>query len=620
MTIEINPISGGGGGSVDSVNGQTGAVLLTTTNIPEGSNLYFTAARAQDLALAFSENIDPDGSSSNRNYLSTNLVPVADSSTSNINLLSLSISNSTEFPVNGFFVTQASATVDGSADQGFMGALQQTLTFGDGSSTQTLDQSYGTAYSLAIRSNATVNSVNVLSANTSMEAGSHFGSYRVYNDFSSLSDGDSFNGISFSPVINSLTSGYNSYSDTANMGDVGTQVTGFYFAPTIADVTNGITGIQLAFHASSANGCSSFDDASTITTQDNNFYGFNFHPVIGTSSGCIGINVNPTITSGTSYNGITHSPTIADLVNYGQGFYDGAHITTADNYTSMSLGPTIGSMSGYYNGLQCSPTIVGSTGFSAVGISVSMQNVTGFDAEQIHAIQTSGGRVSFDNGQIGGSYTLPVSDGGGNPTPVNAFNVNLTAAAGSTTANVDRFGFGPIMNLAMGAGATATSGPLGVGVSSLGMVDLLQLETGASIDHVTGSFVALVAPSGDGHIGNITGYRTVGARFGGTTTLDNFYGYFYDEPVGPWATTAWAFYCATSSAENWLAGHLKIGGTAGSTDRVTNSSCALEIEGGALRLANLTTAERDALTALPGMMIFNTDTSLTSFYNGAAWV
>jgi len=35
------------GGNVDSVNGQTGVVVLTTTNIAEGTNLYFTDARVE---------------------------------------------------------------------------------------------------------------------------------------------------------------------------------------------------------------------------------------------------------------------------------------------------------------------------------------------------------------------------------------------------------------------------------------------------------------------------------------------------------------------------------------------------------------------------------------------
>ena len=38
--------------AVSSVNGQTGAVSLTTTNISEGSNLYFTDERAQDAVAA----------------------------------------------------------------------------------------------------------------------------------------------------------------------------------------------------------------------------------------------------------------------------------------------------------------------------------------------------------------------------------------------------------------------------------------------------------------------------------------------------------------------------------------------------------------------------------------
>jgi hypothetical protein len=46
IIVEVAEPGGGGGGAVDSVNGQTGAVVLTTTNINEGSNLYFTTARA----------------------------------------------------------------------------------------------------------------------------------------------------------------------------------------------------------------------------------------------------------------------------------------------------------------------------------------------------------------------------------------------------------------------------------------------------------------------------------------------------------------------------------------------------------------------------------------------
>lgn len=54
-TDPLNPVistSGGGGGAVDSVNGQTGVVVLDTDDIAEGAtNLYFTAARVRATVL-----------------------------------------------------------------------------------------------------------------------------------------------------------------------------------------------------------------------------------------------------------------------------------------------------------------------------------------------------------------------------------------------------------------------------------------------------------------------------------------------------------------------------------------------------------------------------------------
>ena len=46
--MEFATVSGGAG-AVDSVNGQTGVISLTTSDISEGTNLYFTNARAQVL-------------------------------------------------------------------------------------------------------------------------------------------------------------------------------------------------------------------------------------------------------------------------------------------------------------------------------------------------------------------------------------------------------------------------------------------------------------------------------------------------------------------------------------------------------------------------------------------
>lgn len=48
--MPINIQNPGEGGAVDSVNGQLGTVVLTTTDVAEGSNLYYTDARVKTLA------------------------------------------------------------------------------------------------------------------------------------------------------------------------------------------------------------------------------------------------------------------------------------------------------------------------------------------------------------------------------------------------------------------------------------------------------------------------------------------------------------------------------------------------------------------------------------------
>jgi len=48
-TTTLGFAGGGGGGAVDSVNGQTGVVILDADDIAEGTNIFFTTERAQDV-------------------------------------------------------------------------------------------------------------------------------------------------------------------------------------------------------------------------------------------------------------------------------------------------------------------------------------------------------------------------------------------------------------------------------------------------------------------------------------------------------------------------------------------------------------------------------------------
>lgn len=105
--LEFRTVSGSGG-AVDSVNGQTGVVNLTTTNITEGSNLYFTNARAiasltagNNIELAANGLISSTASGGSANLLSVSsaIIPDTDSiynlGTANLRWGTLFLANNT---------------------------------------------------------------------------------------------------------------------------------------------------------------------------------------------------------------------------------------------------------------------------------------------------------------------------------------------------------------------------------------------------------------------------------------------------------------------------------------------------------------------------------------------
>jgi hypothetical protein len=105
----------------------------------------------------------------------------------------------------------------------------------------------------------------------------------------------------------------------------------------------------------------------------------------------------------------------------------------------------------------------------------------------------------------------------------------------------------------------------------------------------------------------------------GVTTVNRLYGYEMGLPFGDPGTISWGVYL-NNAPNNWMFGGLKIGGTSGATDTVTNTSIELELTSKAFRLANMDTTARNALTPLRGMQIYNTDTDTLEYYNGTAWV
>ena len=77
-------------------------------------------------------------------------------------------------------------------------------------------------------------------------------------------------------------------------------------------------------------------------------------------------------------------------------------------------------------------------------------------------------------------------------------------------------------------------------------------------------------------------------------------------------------YIVANNIQDILANTLKISFDSASKARLLNTSGTNTGDG---QLLNVTTTERDAISSPnPGLMIFNTTTSTTNFYNGSAWV
>lgn len=77
-------------------------------------------------------------------------------------------------------------------------------------------------------------------------------------------------------------------------------------------------------------------------------------------------------------------------------------------------------------------------------------------------------------------------------------------------------------------------------------------------------------------------------------------------------------YIVANNIQDILANTLKISFDSASKARLLNTSGTNTGDG---QLLNVTTTERNAISSPnPGLMIFNTTTSTTNFYNGTTWV
>lgn len=430
--------------------------------------------------------------------------------------------------------------------------------------------------------------------------------------------------LDMSPVMSDDINTITGFSmNPQNDGDVtqyyGLSVNGYgagtitnYTGVTTSSAINGLVTNFTALNAGRSNG---------PTT---NYTGVNVNPGgTGTISSLNGLyaGANQAITNytGLNLNGGTSGTSFIGANIYSQGAYT--------NYSGVSITPSSAN-SGYFQGLNVSPSggggtmtglqVNGSGAYTGDVIGVS-SNVDGFTSPNLkYTFQGNGGAFT-SNSPISSSL---VAIGPG--TPNNSLGGTFTIDSGSPVTGT--YGFGNNLGILIIADDDMDPdlflGSESLGFSVNGFVNQVSVANTKTVDTVNYMMAGGSFPpsSSGGTITNLSMFRALGLiNGGGTLNITNMIGFQAGSSLAfGGATNLWGFRSDSTSADNWFANNLVVGGT---TMKPSNSSIGLEIQGTtkALKLSELTGTEKSALTALNGMMVYDSSLSKISFYQNGAW-
>jgi len=247
------------------------------------------------------------------------------------------------------------------------------------------------------------------------------------------------------------------------------------------------------------------------------------------------------------------------------------------------------------------------------GIRINMGN---YDAsvERRSSIEAQNGTINFFN-QLNTQSNLGFDQAN---LIINGLKVNSGAAISGTEFFSNNFSTIFLME------DDFTLGPIGLGACGLlggGQIGVLAGKTVSKIQGVLTGFSVLEESNG-GIVQELNMFSSFGVlSVGGSGTLqvDNLRT-FYMAPGTTMATNKWGAYVEDTGAENYFSKSITVGS---GSNQVSNSSVAIEIsDKKALRLPQMTLAERNALTPLIGMIVCISDTNIDELqqYNGGAWV
>lgn len=724
--LKIPIISGGGGGSVDSVNGQTGDVVLTKSdvglgNVTNTSDANKPVSTAQQTALDLKANIASPTFTGTVSGITASMVGLGNvDNTSDINkpistdtqsALDLKLDDSNIATNNQVIYQNGSGAVEGFPDfykDGTNGGIQFNANRQPNNQTgqslhnyvlnlDPLQNSPDEKWTLVNNSinfdinnsgfnqgsngnGCTVQNNNIANVNTGNNGDMNF-----INNYFNLGNGTDavsargfsyaygFGNINANATINGPMQGYGyqpsfnvaaiidpaaytvAFYDFANIDCASPNYTSFNIGTSIAEIMNNnyYTGIQINptidnFEGNA--GYTALNISGNLGTFDTgSFSGINVNPTIDNVNYAQGIYVsmdNVTVSPGAPSELVIQDLTLTFNTN---GDNNNFTIEYVDDTTSGSesvdlTAPTIvvhiesgvtdadtikavleanftinGAMTIVVTGTGSDPQVTQAATNFINGVNPGNKKAAYFDGDvEITGALTFGGALSI--GQLNAFATYPVVSGSGNPSSSHLLITQPTLAANESRTLADYLGVNTAMLLNMGDNSSITTGF--IGMTALGLPAVVTMGVGSTIDLVTGATFALSldASATGGTIDQLSLCRAVVIP-NGATTVTRQYGYEFDNPFGDAGVTTWGFY-SKLNCHNYFAGNLMIGGTAGSDDTVENNSVGLELKSTtkAILSSRMSTTEKNSLTALAGMIVYDLTLNQLSYYNGTTWV
>lgn len=466
-------------------------------------------------------------------------------------------------------------------------------------------------------------------------------------------------GYGFQPAANAATTLQNEWIAFYDFSNIACAIPGyqsFAAGPNIAEIKNNTNynGLTLNGNFPLLTGNASYFGVAmspiiTAIPASGSFQGININPTVTTNNNyAVGLNIN--MNNVTNFAG-THATLVVQDITYTiNAVGTGGNSITVEYTNTVLAGNEVATLVGgqhivvqiesgvstatqVHAALLANVTLVSNASFPITGVASNPQvtyaqtNLAGgIDAGRKLAIDVTGdvaiqGSLSFTGalalGQLNSFAPYTVTSGLG----VASIDTLITAPsipASATITGTDLLAINTAMLLSIGNNASVTSSFLGY--AALGLPAVLAMGTGSTIDRVEGAVfaISLDASATGGTAGEVDLCRALAIPNGATTVI-KLIAYEFDLPFGDPGTTTWGVYMKPSTAHNYMAGDLKVGD---GSDVPANSSVIVDLESTtkAFLPPRMTTAQKNLLTAIAGMMVFDTTLLQMSYYNGTVWV